>query len=118
MQQELEFEHGDISGELSVSFANEQTLDDFCATYIPEYNRDRFEALAIRVFVGKENIITVYAVDKLRQENSDIPADKIPVKKFKLEGVPLDALFPYCDSFNCTLSTNNYPLDAMEVTNK
>ncbi len=118
MQQELEFEHGDISGELSISLANEQTLDDFCATYIPEYNRDRFEAMAIRVFVGKENIITVYAVDKLRQENSNIPADKIPVKKFKLEGVPLDSLFPYCDSFNCTLSTNNYPLDAMEVTNK
>lgn len=118
MQHELEFEHGDISGELSVSLANEQTLDDFCVAYIPEYNRDRFEALAIRLFVGKENIVTVFAMDKLRQENSNVATDKIPVKKFKLTSVPLEALLPYCDSFNCTLSTNNYPLSAMEVINK
>ena len=50
MQQELQFEHGDISGNITVTMANGQTLDDFCVQHIPDYNRDRFEAFAIRLF--------------------------------------------------------------------
>jgi hypothetical protein len=31
----------DVSGFLAVKFANGQTLDDFCAAHLAEYNRDR-----------------------------------------------------------------------------
>ena len=108
----------DVSGFLSVKFANGQTLDDFCAANVADYNRDRFEALAIRVFVGDETIITVYAVDKTRQEVSTINTGTIPVKKFKITTVPLNDLFTYCEGFNCTLSTGNYNVEDMEVINK
>ncbi|MCW3089754.1 MAG: hypothetical protein JWP81_823 [Ferruginibacter sp.] len=118
MENELKFVQEDVSGTLTVKMANGQTLDDFCSQYIPDYNRDRFEALAIRVFVGGETIITIYAVDKLRQDGSTFSEGKIPVKKFKLSTVPLSALFSYCEAFNCTLSTENYPLDEMEIINK
>ena len=118
MEQELNFTHEDIKGEMSVKLANDQTLDDFCAQHIADYNRDRFEALAIRLYVGAETIITVYAVDKTRQENNSTNNGTIPVKKFKIETLPVGALFSYCEGFNCTLSTGNYRLEDMEVINK
>ena len=118
MEQELNFTHEDITGEMSVKLANDLTLDDFCSQHLPEYNRDRFEALAIRLYVGEETIITIYAVDKTRQETSSINTGKIPVKKFKITTLSVDALFSYCHGFNCTLSTGNYPLEDMEVINK
>ena len=118
MQHELNFEHGDIRGDIAVTLANEQTLDDFCAQHIMEYNRDRFEAFAIRVFLGKETVITVFAVDKVRQEDSDLNNEKIAVKKFKITTLPVSELFSYCASLNFTLTTGNYPLEHMEVMNK
>ena len=118
MEQELHFEHGDLTGEISITLNNEQTLDDIFFKYIHDYNKDRFEAIALRIFAGKENIVTLYAADKVRQEDSTANPDKIPVKKFKIEGMSWNELLPFLGSFNCTLRTNNYPLEAMEVVNK
>ena len=83
MDHELDYILEGITGEMTVKIANGQTLDDFCVEHIHEYNRDRFEALAVRVFVGDETVITIYAVDKLRQEGSTFSDGKIPVKKLK-----------------------------------
>ena len=118
MKQQPAFTPQQLTGDLSILLANDQTLDDFCASHILEYNRDRFEAIAIRIFVGDESIVTVYALDKIRQENTTLHPDKIPVKKFKLEDIPLHELLTFCQGFNCTLSTRNFALDAMEVINK
>ncbi len=118
MEQQLNFTHEDLQGTFSVKLANDQTLDDFCMSHIAEYNRDRFEALAIRLYVGAETTITVFALDKTRQENSTIIVDKLPVKKFKITTLPMAELFSYIEGFNCTLTTGNYPLEDMEVINK
>ena len=118
MQQELHLEHGDISGNIAVTLANNQTLDDFCAQHILDYNRDRFEAFALRVFLGKETVITIYAADKVRQEDSDTDKDKVAVKKFKINTIPVNELFSYCASLNFTLTTGNFDLENMEVMNK
>jgi hypothetical protein len=108
----------EIKGAISLKLANNYTLDDLCAAHIDDYNRDRFEAFAIRVFLGNETVITIYAVDKIRQEDSIIKKDRLPVKKFKLVDVPLESLFSYCSAFNFTATTGNYELDDMEVTNR
>lgn len=108
----------EIKGIISASMANGQTLDDFCAEHIADYNRDRFEALAIRLFVGNETIITIYALDKIRQEDSTLIEGSLPVKKFKLTHLPLSLALTYFSSFSCTLSTGNYDIDDMEVMNK
>jgi len=118
MEQQLNFTHEDLQGTFSVKLANDQTLDDFCMSHIADYNRDRFEALAIRLYVGAETTITVFAVDKTRQENSTVMIDKLPVKKFKITTLPMAELFSYIEGFNCTLTTGNYPLEDMEVINK
>lgn len=118
MQHDIQFEHGDVSGEIAVTLANGQTLDDFCAQHIVDYNRDRFEAFALRVFLGKETVITIYAVDKIRQEDSSLNPEKIAVKKFKINTIPVNELYSYVESLNFTLTTGNYQLKDMEVTNK
>jgi hypothetical protein len=118
MTRELAIHHGDLSGLITVNAANGQTLDDFCAAHIPEYNRDRLEAMAMRVFVGKETVITVYAADKYRQDGTAYDQEKIPVKKFKITTLTIQDLFSYCESFNFTLSTGSYEIDDMEVMNK
>src|SRR5258706_7737244 len=110
--------HGDISGSIAVKLANGQTLDDFCAEYIPDYNRDRFEAMAIRLFLGNETVITIYALDKLRQEGTSYDSSKLPVKKFKINTLEASSLFSYCDSLNFTLTTGSYEIEDMEVMNK
>lgn len=53
-----------LKGSISVTMANGQTLDDLCTQFIQDYNRDRFEAIAIRLFIGDETIVTIYALDK------------------------------------------------------
>jgi hypothetical protein len=119
MQHEFNFEgHGDLSGQIAVKLANNQNLDEFCMQYIADYNKDRFEAFAIRVLLGKETVITIYAVDKIRQEGTAFGKEKIPVKKFKLDTLPLQSLFAYCESFNFTLTTGNYQLEDMQIINK
>lgn len=118
MENALDATRNAITGELTVKLANGQTLDDFCTQHVADYNRDRFEALALRVYLGDETVITVYAVDKTRQENTTQIIDKIPVKKFKISGISVADLFSYCEGFNCTLSTGNYAIEDMEVINK
>ena len=108
----------DMHGTIAIKSANGQTLDDFCTEYIPEYNRDRFEALAIRLFTGNETVITIFAVDKIRQEDTVLKEGRLPVKKFKLTGISLSSVLSYCSSFNCTLSTGNYNIEDMEIMNK
>lgn len=108
----------ELKGYLSVQLANDQSLDEFCTEHINDYNRDRFEAFAVRILAGEETIVTIYAVDKVRQEDSTVKEGKIPVKKFKLTDVDLGSLISYCGAFNCTISTGAYDIEDMDVVNK
>jgi hypothetical protein len=112
------FAHHGISGGIAVKLRNNATLDDFSKKYIPNYDPDRFETIAIRLFSGKEVIITVYALDKFRQEGTTYDPDKIPVKKFKILDIPATELFLLFEEFNFTLSSGNYSITDMEVINK
>jgi hypothetical protein len=112
------FHHEGLSGGISVRLRNGQSLDQFCSKYIPDYNPDRLEAVAIRLYVGKETIVTIYALDKNRREGDNFNPQKLPVKKFKLEKLSSFDLFDAFEEFNFTLSTGNYPIEDMEVVNK
>ena len=118
MTQDVPYDQHDISGGITVKLRDDLSLDDICMDYIPEYNRDRFEAVALRLFAGKEVIVTIYALDKQRQEGSNFNADKMPVKKFKLENVGVAKIFEWFQEFNFTINTGNYHLEDIEVVNK
>jgi hypothetical protein len=112
------FSHHGISGGMTVKLRNNASLDDFCKKYIPTYDADRLEAVAIRLFSGKEVIVTIYALDKFRQEGNTYNPDKIPVKKFKILNITVKELFHFFEEFNFTLGTGNYSITDMEVINK
>lgn len=118
MNQEVPFDHHGISGGIHVTMQEGQTLDDFCMQYLDEYNPDRFEAIAMRLFAGRETIVTIYALDRTRQENSSDTNGKLPVKKFKIEFVSVKEVFDFFEEFNFTLSSGNYNLEDMKVINK
>jgi hypothetical protein len=118
MNSDVPFDHHGISGGIHVTLRSGQNLDDLCMQYIDGYNPDRFEAVAVRLFAGRETIVTVYALDKTRQDNSSNPEAKLPVKKFKLEYLSVKELFDFFEEFNFTLSSGNYNLEDIEVINK
>ncbi|HLP12963.1 MAG TPA: hypothetical protein VK177_13595 [Flavobacteriales bacterium] len=104
----------DLGGAMSVKFKPGSSFNAFCSEHIENYNPDRYEILAIRVFYGKDTYITLYAVDRSHQEKSPV-VDKIPVKKFKLNTKFLADLIPFIEECNFTLTTGSYPLSDMEV---
>lgn len=104
-----------LSGGFSAKLS--RSLDLFCSRYVPGYDPRFFKAIVVRLFVGKENIITVYALDKLRQEGNG-KSGIIHVKKFKITNVNPERLFKYFEEYNFTLSNGKYPVESMLVINK
>lgn len=114
----IPFAHHGITGGISVKLKKDTSLDDFCAKHLPTYDPDRFEAIAIRLFAGSETIITVYALDKVRQERSNYNPDKIPVKKFKIHTLAPSSVLEFFEEYNFTLQVGNYEITDMEIINK
>ena len=74
----------DLSGFANAKFKEAENMDTICSSLIPDYNVERFEAIAMRVYLGKESAVTVYALDKMRTEDTSVETDKVPFKKFKI----------------------------------
>jgi hypothetical protein len=108
----------ELSGKLTITLNPGKTLDQFCEKHFDNYNSDQFEAVAIRLFYGKEVVVTLYALDKVRQEGTNYNINKIPVKKFKSTTFGLNELLGFIEEFNFTLSSGNFELDEMQVINK
>jgi len=107
-----------ITGYLSLTLCRGKTFNDFCEKNFTNYNAEQFDAIAIRVLYGKEIIMTLYALDKLRQAGTNYGINKLPVKKFKITKLSFDEVLPFIKEFNFTLTTGNYTLEDMEVINK
>lgn len=107
-----------LEGRLSLTFKEEKTFNEFCLANFETYDPDQHDPVAIRFYHGQETVVTLYAVDKIRQEGTTFNQDKMPVKKFKSTQIDLVTLLPYLLEFNFTLSTGNYDLDDIEVINK
>jgi hypothetical protein len=108
----------DLGGATSLKLKPGVDLNGYCASHIPDFDANRFEVVAIRLYYGKETIVTLYARDKTRPESVSGKEDKFPVRKFKLEWNFLQELLPYIEEFNTTMVTGDFPLDNMEVMNK
>ena len=120
MKNEIPFEtkaHS-MSGKGSLDFNSKEDLNQLAMKLIPNYNPDRFDAMGFRIYAKKdEPIITIYAVDKLKQDDSNYDKDKLPVKKFKLRISFLEFL-QNIKSFDMTLSNGNYDMEDITVINK
>jgi hypothetical protein len=108
-----------LTGRLSVTFPANKTFREFCQKHFDNYDADQHEPIAIRFYKGEETIVTLFALDKFRQEGTNYnTAEKVPVKKFKSSRVALIDVLAYIEEFNFTLGAGNYDLDEMQVINK
>jgi hypothetical protein len=106
----------ELKGKIAVKFFNDLHLEELCIKYIAGYEVDRFDILAIRVFSGKEFILTIYAADKLTHKRTQ--GEGLAVKKFKIEKISPLVFLNYIESFNFTISESGFQLDEMEVINR
>ena len=119
MNQPFETAEHDLSGKAALDFYGKDDFNSFAVKLIDGYNPDRFDAVALRFFIQKGSpVITLFALDKLKQEQENYPHDKLPVKKIKLENVSLLKMFDWFEEFNFTINTGNYNIEDMEVINK
>jgi len=119
MKKALHFENGDLTGEISLTLKDKESLNELFSKYIPDYNADRLEPYAFRILLGKENVLTLFAVDSYTQEkNTILDIDKIPVKKYKISHISLNEVLSFVAELNLTVSTNNYPIESLLVINK
>ena len=86
---------------------------------LANYNPDRFDAVALKVFVKAGNpLVTLFALDKYKQkQSSTYPKNKLPVKKFKIN-IEWRDLIPLVKQFDFVVSNGKYDLANMLVENK
>jgi len=107
-----------LTGKSAMDLFSKEDLNTLAMKLIPNYNPDRFDATALRLFVQKgEPIVTLFAVDKQKQEENNYPKSKIPVKKFKIP-ISFNVFKRYFKRFDVTLTNDAYDLADMLVVNK
>jgi hypothetical protein len=113
------FESGhSLLGFAALDFYKEEDLNSLAVRLIDGYNPDRFDAMALRVFFQeKEPVITLYAVDKFHLDKDNYPADKLPVKKFRIP-ISFDQFLRSIKRLDFTLGNDHYDIADMLVINK
>ena len=116
-EQPFETRHHDLVGKAALDLRNRDDFNSFAAKFAG-YDPNRFEPVALRVYVQDLTpIVTIYALDKSKQEDKSFPKDKLPVKKFKLE-VDLKEFLRHIRMFDFTVSNEAYNIEDMQVINK
>src|ERR1043165_3191629 len=99
-----------LNGNANVDLHPKEDLNALAAKLISNYNPDRFDAVALRFFVQKnEPVVTLYAVDKFKQENDNYPKNKLPVKKYKLK-LSFSEFLRHIKKFDLTVSNDAYDI--------
>jgi hypothetical protein len=104
----------DLAGIVSINLGESDDFNHFAAE-LAHYNPDRFKAIALKVFIEHEPVITLYAKDKLNSELT--PSGKVPVRKFKLK-MSLEEFFSKMVQFNFLVTTGELDIEDMEVMNR
>jgi hypothetical protein len=106
-----------LTGKASLDFVNREDFNTF-ALRITGYNPDRFDPVALKVFASLNNwIITLYALDKNRQQQEGAPVEKLPVKKFKME-MDSPTFLSCIRSFDLVVTNRAFDIDDIEVINR
>jgi hypothetical protein len=106
----------EMQGKIAMEF-DRDAMKQLCVKYIPGYEEERYEVVAIRLYCAGEIILTIYARDKSNSGTS-LPVNKFPVKKFKKQIDSPAGFFEFVKAFNFTISAEDYDMHDMEVTNR
>lgn len=106
-----------LTGYASLDFYGKKDFS-VIASQLAHYNPNRFEPVALRIYVQKNQpLTTLFAVDTFKQEQSNYPNNKLPVKKFRLT-LSWDDLFKYIKRFDFTVSNGAFDIKDILVINK
>lgn len=115
--QPFETREHDLTGCASLDFHGKEDFNAI-ASQLAHYNPNRFEPVALRIYVqNNQPLATIFAVDTFKQEQSNYPHNKIPVKKFRLT-LSWDDLFKYIKRFDFTVSNGTFDIKDILVINK
>ena len=103
-------------GQITLRLDPEGT-DKLCVKFIPGYDRARFQVVAIRLFCGKEIVLTIYAEDR-SAGTSSLHEGKFPVKKIKTPLQSAAELFALVSAFNFTVANPAFNIAEMEVVHR
>jgi hypothetical protein len=109
-----ETRYDDLIGVVSVNLPEGEDLNAIAAR-MAIYDPTRFEAVALRVFIQHMPVVTLYAIDKQMQQQTD-DKGKLLVHKFKME-MSFEELFSKFKNLNFTLVTGQHQIENMEVIN-
>ena len=107
-----ETRYDDLSGTMSVNFRENESFEKFVSR-VAGVDLSRYQPVAMRLYVDKEAILTVYATD-LTQTPPAENNGKLRVKKFKIN-VSLEELFNSFRQLDFTLLKEGYVVDNFEV---
>lgn len=105
----------DMAGAVSLNFRDSIDFATF-AREVAGVDTDKYEPVSLRVFLHKDILVTVYAVDKEKVEAHRARTGRVLVKKFKVEVAPAD-LLSYFKQVDCTVVNGEYDVEDFEVIN-
>jgi len=118
IEQPFETDHHALTGNAAVDLYRKEDFNSLAVKLIDNYNPDNLDAVALRFFIEKNSpVVTLYAVDKLKQEQNNYPKDKLPVKKFKIR-ISLSDFLQHIKRFDLTVSNGAYDLKDLLVVKK
>jgi hypothetical protein len=118
VQQPFETDHHALTGNAAVDLYRKEDFNSLAEKLVNGYNPNNLDAVALRFFIEKDSpIVTLYAVDKLKQEQNNYPKDKLPVKKFKVK-ISFEDFLKHIKRFDLTVSNGAYDLEDILVVKK
>jgi len=107
-----------VAGKAAMDFYRKEDLNSIATKLITNFNPDRFDATALRFYIQKDSpVLTLYAVDKGKQDEDNFPKDKLPMKKFKIN-ISFEDFLKHIRRFDLTLTNDAYDIGDMLVINK
>jgi hypothetical protein len=110
-----EFRYNEAAGVIGIHLDDKTDFNKLSAE-IAGFDTSRFEAIALKVYITNQPVVTIYAIDLERRKRHPESA-KIPVHKFKKE-MTLDDLFFHLKHVNFTVTSGDIDIEDMEVINK
>lgn len=111
-----ETRYDDLSGTMSINFRENENFATFAAR-VAGVDPNLYEPVAMRLYLDKEAILTIYATERGHAPAKGDTTSKMKVKKFKV-GISAEDLFGSLRQLDFTLLRDGLVIDNLEVIDK
>jgi hypothetical protein len=115
MNIKAETRYDDLSGAVSINF-NERGDFNFFAADVAKVDVEKYQPVAMRVYLHHDAILTIYALDKQRYQAHKLQTGKLLIRKFKVDISP-EELFSRIKQIDFTLVSGDYNIEDFDIIN-